>query len=100
MQRTEETMCYNRYNRVISKLMMEPGSSRDTQQKKRKNNENRPLLQLLNEEQHCAHDIIECHLKAFLAGKKPKPLHMLVQGQGGTGKTGPDQRYLRDISSL
>ncbi|KAK0439628.1 hypothetical protein EV421DRAFT_1713295, partial [Armillaria borealis] len=66
--------------------MTEPGGSRDAQQKKCQSDRNRPLLQLLNEEQCRTHDIIECHLKAFLAGKKPKLLHMLVQGQGGTGK--------------
>ncbi|KAK0436979.1 uncharacterized protein EV420DRAFT_1487302 [Desarmillaria tabescens] len=62
----------------------EPGGSRDVPKRQL---QGRPLLQLLNEEQKRAHDIIESHLKAFLSGKNPRPLHMLVQGQGGTGKT-------------
>ena len=41
----------------------------------------------LNTEQHMAHDIVTNHLRALLAGRKPKQLLMLVTGQGGMGKS-------------
>lgn len=44
-------------------------------------------LAMLNESQRRAHDIIENHLMAHKAGRSPPQLLMVVQGEGGTGKT-------------
>ncbi|KAJ3567669.1 hypothetical protein NP233_g6214 [Leucocoprinus birnbaumii] len=44
-------------------------------------------LDILNEEQRRAHDIVETHLLSTLNGHKPAPLLMTCFGEGGTGKT-------------
>nr|GAT44847.1 predicted protein [Mycena chlorophos] len=44
-------------------------------------------LEILNEEQRRAHDIIEKHLTRTLKGEEVSQLLMIVQGEGGTGKT-------------
>ncbi|KAJ3565753.1 hypothetical protein NP233_g7437 [Leucocoprinus birnbaumii] len=48
---------------------------------------NRPELDLLNEDQRRAHDIIEDNLLAKLNGTSPPQLLMCCFGEGGTGKT-------------
>ncbi len=68
----------------ISNGEVDPGGDMNLPHKQPKD---RPQLQLLNKEQKRVHDIVESHLKALLAGRNPKLLHMMVQGQGGTGKT-------------
>lgn len=42
---------------------------------------------ILNNEQKRAFNIIHNHLKAYLAGRKPPQLQMIIIGEGGTGKT-------------
>lgn len=44
-------------------------------------------LDVVNGQQRKAHDIIEQHLPRTLAGKKQEQLLMIVNGEGGTGKT-------------
>jgi Cdc6-like AAA superfamily ATPase len=41
----------------------------------------------LNDEQFRAYEIITQHLGDYLQGKAPKPLRMIVYGEGGTGKS-------------
>ena len=41
----------------------------------------------LRYDQFCAYDIITWHLDQTLAGANPPPLHMLIHGEGGTGKS-------------
>nr|GAT44292.1 predicted protein [Mycena chlorophos] len=41
----------------------------------------------LNNEQQRAHDIVIQHLRHTLAGNRRPPLLMIIQGEGGTGKT-------------
>ena len=47
----------------------------------------RPELAILNTEQRRVHNIVEDNLLCHLAGRKPPQLLMIVQGQGGTGKS-------------
>ncbi len=65
-------------------LSSEPGSSWDVP--KDPSNKERPLLGMLNPKQRRAHDIVENHLKALLAGAKPSSSIYAVQGQGGHWK--------------
>jgi Mrp family chromosome partitioning ATPase len=44
-------------------------------------------LKLLNVEQHKTHDIVINHLDAYLEGKNPRQILMIVVGPGGTGKS-------------
>ena len=47
----------------------------------------RPELAILNTEQRRVHNIVEDNLLCHLAGRKPPQLLIIVQGQGGTGKS-------------
>ncbi|RDB27295.1 ATP-dependent DNA helicase PIF1 [Hypsizygus marmoreus] len=47
----------------------------------------RERLKILNADQRRAYDIIEKQILARLRGEHPKQLLMLIQGQGGTGKS-------------
>ena len=42
---------------------------------------------MLRNDQFQAYDIITGHLQETLAGRKPPPLHMLIHGEPGTGKS-------------
>ncbi|RDB26275.1 ATP-dependent DNA helicase pfh1 [Hypsizygus marmoreus] len=46
-----------------------------------------PDVSFLTVDQRRAHNIIDNHLKAHLAQESPRQLLMIVQGQGGTGKS-------------
>ncbi|KAF8076844.1 hypothetical protein FPV67DRAFT_1387534, partial [Lyophyllum atratum] len=41
----------------------------------------------LREDQRRAYDIVAWHLDQTLSGRKPPPLRMILQGEGGTGKS-------------
>ncbi|SJL03172.1 uncharacterized protein ARMOST_06518 [Armillaria ostoyae] len=75
----------NIINPIRGEGEVEPGGS--SEREPQAPPKERILLAKLNTEQKMAHDIIENHLKASIAGRSPSQLLMQVQGQGGTGKT-------------
>lgn len=44
-------------------------------------------ISTLNAKQHQAYDIIRCHYAQLTAGNEPTPIHMIVSGTAGTGKS-------------
>ncbi|KAL1709673.1 hypothetical protein EV121DRAFT_194311, partial [Schizophyllum commune] len=50
----------------------------------------------LKEDQRRAYDIVRWHLEETLAGAPPKPLRMLLYGEGGTGKS----RVIQTVTAL
>ncbi|KAI5891232.1 uncharacterized protein SCHCODRAFT_02480627, partial [Schizophyllum commune H4-8] len=50
----------------------------------------------LREEQKRAYDIMCWHLDRRLSGRPPQPLHMIVYGEGGTGKS----RVIQTVTDL
>ena len=50
----------------------------------------------INHEQQRACDLITWHLNETLAGRNPRPLRMVVYGEGGTGQLPTAKRMHRD----
>ncbi|KAJ7080494.1 hypothetical protein C8R43DRAFT_965727 [Mycena crocata] len=67
---------------VLGAIYLESG-----QNTKPRTDEQAKAVNCLNSEQRRAHDIVENHLIRTLAGQNPPQLLMIVQGEGGTGKT-------------
>ncbi|TFK18743.1 hypothetical protein FA15DRAFT_660462 [Coprinopsis marcescibilis] len=65
------------------------GCSKEGRRKGKSQLKQRPCLSILNADQRRAHDIIARHLLQCLTekGVSLQPLHMLVMGEGGTGKS-------------
>nr|GAT52360.1 predicted protein [Mycena chlorophos] len=59
-------------------------SNEDT---RRRSDVQQQAIDILNAEQRRAHDIIERHLDQTLKGQQEEQLLMIIQGEGGTGKT-------------